>query len=97
MKIEDIIMDKEGLQRVIEFLHSEENFVDMTRREDSRIPLYRQAFWLTAAKTELPGGTYLITNAAIRYIVSLGSCESPEPPVEHVSQLLNLLKEVYKG
>ncbi len=88
MKIEDIVTDQDGLKKIIDFLHSEENFAKMDRLE------YTPAFHLASAETKMPGSVYIGNQQPnIQYVVSL---ESSESHPEQASRLLDLVKEVYK-
>ncbi len=96
MKIENIHTDKEGLQKIIEFLHSDKNIKKLGRVNDEQFTF---SFYLAEARTETPGSIYLGlgTIPAIRYVVSVASSGDINPPQPMVDSLCDLVKEVYKA
>ena len=91
MKIENIHTDREGLQKIIEFLHSDKNILKIK-------DMFTPVFYLAETCTEHPGGYYGTSSPDIRYLISVKSDETagPNPPKPLVDSLCDLVKEVYR-
>ncbi len=87
MKIKDIKLKQEGFEKLVEFLHSEKNIVTSgdVLNENSYFE-----FGLSRAEYTPYGGS----EARVFYEVDVVST-SPDPKLEQLSNLLDLIKELY--
>lgn len=90
MKFENIKTDSEGLKKIIDFLHSDENILDVQNEARSSDKNKRMLFGLTNATHIMMAGNRPSDNYDITIKSEYGTI-----PEEHFNKMSDLLKECY--